>query len=149
MKYGKETWVGLFVLIGIIAIGYLSVHLGELRIFSRDHYMLKANFSDVSGLKEGAPVEIFGVQAGYVGAILLNMEDLAAEVEIFVRKDVTLHDDAIAAVKTSGLIGDKYIKIKPGGFGAELQPGDVIFETESALDLESLISKYAFGGTEE
>ncbi|MFW5836948.1 MAG: outer membrane lipid asymmetry maintenance protein MlaD [Desulfovibrionaceae bacterium] len=147
MKYGKETWVGLFVLIGIAAIGYLSIQLGDLRIFSQDYYRLTAEFSDISGLKEGAPVEIFGVQAGYVSAIKLDMEKQAAVVDILVRKRVTLHDDAIAAVKTSGLIGDKFIKVKPGGFGEELKPGDAFFETESALDLESLISKYAFGGT--
>lgn len=148
MKYGKETWVGLFVLAGVVAIGYLSIQLGDLRIFSKDHYMLKAAFSDVSGLKQGAPVEIFGVPAGYVGAISLNMDKQRADVELFLNKAIVLHDDCIASVKTSGLIGDKYIKIKPGGFGETLKPGDTIFDTESSLDLESLIGKYAFGGTE-
>jgi phospholipid/cholesterol/gamma-HCH transport system substrate-binding protein len=86
-----------------------------------------------------------GVQIGKVEAIALDPERMVAEVQMLIQGNVHLADDVIASVKTSGLIGDKYIKLSPGGSSVMLAPGDTIIETESALDLEEIISKYVFG----
>lgn len=145
-KYAKETTVGIFVFLGLVSMAYMSVKLGNINLFSKDHYLLRAQFTDVSGLKTNAPVSIYGVEMGYVGDIRINLENGLADVDLFIRKDITLLDDTIASVKTSGLIGDRYVKITPGGIGEELKPGEKIFDTEPAIDIEDLISKYVFGG---
>lgn len=140
-----EIWVGFFVLIGILCVGYLTIKLGRMEFFGENHYSVKARFESVAGLKTGAAIEIAGVQVGQVGAIDLETKEHVAMVQLKIRKDVELSDDVIASVKTAGLIGDKYIKLSPGGSETALKPGDVITETESALDVEELISKYVFG----
>ena len=145
-NFTKETAVGIFVFIGLVFIAYMTVKLGDVEIFQDNYYELHAEFNDITGLRTKAPVQMFGVDIGYVSGISLNQDDGVAEVDLRIRKDVKLTDDAIASVKTSGLIGDKFVKITPGGVGDELKPGDVIFETESSVDLEELISKYVFGG---
>lgn len=143
-KYSKETAVGVFVLVGLLAITYMSIKLGNVSLLSDSHWEMKASFTDVSGLKVNAPVQMYGVKIGYVSAITLNQKDGVADVAMKVRNDVTVTDDAIASVKTSGLIGDKFIKITPG-LGDPLESGGFLFDTEPALDLEDLISKFAFG----
>jgi phospholipid/cholesterol/gamma-HCH transport system substrate-binding protein len=100
----------------------------------------------VTGLKEGARVEMAGVPIGEVEAIVLDTEQQVARVQIKIQGNVTLSDDTIASVKTAGLIGDKYIRLSPGGSDLVLKAGDTIYETESAVDIEELISKYVFGG---
>lgn len=144
-KLKKETAVGLFVFVGLIAIAYMSVKLGNVQLFSDKYYSLQANFSDVSGLKANAPVQMFGVNIGYVEAITLDQDKGVARVSMMIEKQVALTDDAIVSVKTNGLIGDKYIKIAPGGLGDPVKPGDSLFDTNPAIDLEDLISKFAFG----
>lgn len=145
-KASVELAVGVFVLIGILCIGYLTIKLGKMELLGDNHYQLLARFDNVSGLKVGASVEIAGVSVGKVDAISLEPERLVARVRLKIDRRVQLHDDVIASVKTAGLIGDKYIKLTPGGGGTMLEPGDEITETESAVDLEELISKYVFGG---
>lgn len=145
LKLKKETAVGLFVLVGLLAVVYMSVKLGNVQLFSDKYYPLKANFSDISGLKVNAPVQMFGVKIGFVETISLNQEQGAAHVEMLIDKEVKLTDDAIISVKTNGLIGDKYLKIAPGGLGDPIKPGDTLFDTNPAIDLEDLISKFAFG----
>lgn len=145
-KTSVEIAVGIFVLIGFICIGYLTVKYGKMEIVSDDNYTLSAKFQSVSGLKTGAQVEIAGVQIGKVSSISLDKERMVAEVKMKIRKDLKLTDDVIASVKTSGLIGDKYIKISQGGSEDVLENNGEITETESALDIEDLISKYVFGG---
>ena len=140
-----EVGVGIFVLIGIVCVGYLTLRLGELELLKGDYYHLNARFRSVSGLKVGAQVEIAGVQVGQVDGIALDGEDMNARVSLKIKNDVKLGDDVIASVKTAGLIGDKYIKLSPGGSADLLKPGDLITDTESALDIEELISRYAFG----
>ncbi len=140
-----ETAVGVFVLIGILCIGYLTIKLGKMELFGGDYYQLTARFDSVSGLKTGADVEVAGVQIGKVASIELDQENDMAVVTLKIRKGVRVSDDAIASIKTSGLIGDKFVKITPGGSEDYLQPGDSISDTESALDIEELISKYVFG----
>ncbi|MBU4319258.1 MAG: outer membrane lipid asymmetry maintenance protein MlaD [Proteobacteria bacterium] len=140
-----ETSVGIFVLVGILCVGYLTIQLGKLELFANDQYVVFARFESVSGLKKGAQVEIAGIKIGVVDTIQLDQERQIAKVGMKIQKDVTLTDDAIASVKTSGMIGDKYVKISPGGSDTELAPGEMITATESAVDLEELISKYVFG----
>lgn len=145
LKMKKETAVGIFVIMGLLAVIYMSVKLGNVQLFSDKYYVVKADFSDISGLKVNAPVQMFGVEIGFVESIRLNQEKGVASVSLMVLKKVKLTDDAIAAVKTNGLIGDKYVKLIPGGLGEPVNPGDTLFDTQPAIDLEDLISKFAFG----
>ena len=140
-----EITVGMFVLIGIICIGYLTIRLGKMEWIGDDYYSVNAKFESISGLKTGASVEIAGVSIGKVGSIFLEKEEQVAVVKLKVQKGIVLTDDVIASIKTAGLIGDKYIKLTPGGSDEILNSGDTIFDTESAIDLEELISKYVFG----
>ena len=144
-KDSVELGVGLFVLIGILCVGYLTVRLGKMQILGDNYYTLSARFQSVTGLKTGSQVEIAGVQVGQVDSIALDPKEMVAIIQLKIRRDVQLTDDVIASVKTAGLIGDKYIRLSPGGSGDILKPGDMITDTESALDIEALISKYAFG----
>ena len=144
-KSAIETAVGIFVILGIVCIGYLTVKLGNVGWFNDNYYPLTARFTSVSGLTTGASVEMAGVEIGEVTGITLDLEERVAVVALKIRKDVTLVDDVIASVKTAGLIGDKYINIQPGGSDVILKPGEAITETEPAIDLEELISKYVFG----
>lgn len=144
-KYAKETQVGLFVLVGFLAIAYMSVKLGNVRLFGENDYAITATFNDVTGLKVNAPVQMYGVEMGFVEKIGMDLENGMSVVTMRIRKDVKLTDDTIASVKTSGLIGDKYIKLSRGG-GEPIQAGAVLRDTESSIDLEELISKYVFGG---
>ena len=144
-KSSLELGVGIFVIIGLMCVGYLTVRLGNMQFFKNDHYFLNARFHSATGLKTGAKIEIAGVQVGQVDAISLDLEEKVAMVRLKIKKEVVLTDDVIASIKTMGLIGDKYIKLSPGGSDDILEPGDTIIETESALDVEEIISKYAFG----
>jgi phospholipid/cholesterol/gamma-HCH transport system substrate-binding protein len=144
-KYALETYVGIFVLIGLICVAYLTVKLGKFEVVGGDYYVLKARFASVSGLKTGSSVEMAGVQIGTVDRIRIHAELQVAEVELKIRRDITLSEDTIASIKTNGLIGDKYVRMMPGGSEEILGDGDRIMETESAIDLEELISQYIFG----
>jgi phospholipid/cholesterol/gamma-HCH transport system substrate-binding protein len=147
MKKGTvETAVGVFVLIGIVCIGYLTVKLGKMQWFGDDHYELTARFQSVAGLKPGSEVVVAGVVVGRVQKIELDTERMEAVATLKIDKRLRLSDDVIASIKTSGLIGDKYIRISPGGSDVILAPGEMITETESAIDLEDMISKYVFSG---
>ncbi len=145
-RYSVEVAVGVFVLIGLVCIGYLTIKLGQMQWLGDNYYHVNARFESVAGLRTGAQVEISGVQVGQVAAIELDPVRQVAMVRLRILKDVELSDDVIASVKTSGLIGDKYIRLSPGGSDTLLADGDMIIETESALDVEELISKYVFGG---
>ena len=144
-KPSVEIAIGLFVVVGLVCLGYLTIKLGKMELLGADYYQVSAKFQNVAGLKVGSQVEMAGVQIGQVEAITLDLEDLVAQVRMKIREGVVLTDDVIASIRTSGLIGDKYIKLSPGGSDVILQPGDTIIETESAIDLEELISKFVFG----
>ncbi len=141
-----EFIVGLFVVAGFICIGYLNVKLGKMEIWGGNYYKIYAKFGSVSGLKTGALIEMAGVRIGQVEAIELDDDSYTALVGMKIDNKVLLTEDVIASIKTAGIIGDKYIKISQGASDIELKNGDMIIETESALDIEELISKYAFGG---
>ncbi len=138
--------VGIFMLIGIACVGYLTIQLGKMQWIGDNFYALEARFKSAAGLKAGSQIEIAGVQVGQVDAIRFDPERQMAKVRMKIQKGIVLTDDVIASVKTSGLIGDRYIKLTPGGSDLVLKPGDQITETESAIDFEELISKYVFGG---
>jgi phospholipid/cholesterol/gamma-HCH transport system substrate-binding protein len=144
-KINVELAVGLFMLIGIVCVGYLTIRLGKMELIGSDHYPIVARFASVTGLKNGARVEIAGVQVGKVDSISLDKQQQVALVRLKIQKAVQLDEDTIASIKTSGLIGDKFIKLSPGGSDTILEAGESIVETESAIDLEELISKYVFG----
>jgi phospholipid/cholesterol/gamma-HCH transport system substrate-binding protein len=138
--------VGVFVLVGILALGWLSVNLGRVDLLGGRGYVVTADFPSVGGLKVGSPVEIAGVQVGSVDAI--NLVDEQARVVMSLRSSITLQDDSIASIKTKGLIGEKYIKISPGGSDRAIPPNGRIKEVEPPVDLEELLSKYVFGKVE-
>jgi phospholipid/cholesterol/gamma-HCH transport system substrate-binding protein len=141
----KESAVGIFVIIGILCTGYLTVRLGKMEIIADSGYTLHAQFTSVSGLRAGAEVEIAGVRVGRVSSIALDKDTPNANILLHIQQGVTVCDDAIASIKTSGLIGDKYVSISPGG-GDPLENGGTIADTEPDVDLITLISKYVFGG---
>lgn len=142
-----ELTVGLFVLVGLICLGYLTIKLGKMEVFDSKGYNISAQFDSVTGLRTGAGVEIAGVSVGKVTSISLH-SNYSALVNMRINDNVKLSEDSIASVKTSGLIGDKYISISMGGSKSMLPDKGEITETEPALDLESMISKYVFGGME-
>jgi phospholipid/cholesterol/gamma-HCH transport system substrate-binding protein len=142
-KTKMELVVGLFVLIGIVCLGYLSIKLGKLEVIGGDLYEIEAQFTSASGLKPGATVEIAGVEVGRVKAIGLK-EDRAI-VKLGIDKDTKLYTDTIASIKTRGIIGEKFLALSPGGGGDSLKAGDMIRDTESGLDLEELVSQYVHG----
>lgn len=145
-KANLETIVGIFVLIGILCLAYLSIKLGRMELLGGDYYEVIALFDSVSGLKSGASVEISGVDVGRVERIVLDPKSGAqARVYLRIRSGVRLTDDTIASVRTRGIIGDKFILLKPGGSEKLLAAGEKLRETESAIDFEELISKYIHG----
>ena len=141
-RFSLETFVGLFMIVGLICLAYLSVKLGDVELFGTEQYPVTARFANVTGLKEGADVEIAGVQAGKVSQI--KLDEYEAFVELMINPEVKIPEDSIASIRTQGIIGDKYIKIKPGGIDIYIEPDGEFIETESALEIEELISKYLF-----
>jgi phospholipid/cholesterol/gamma-HCH transport system substrate-binding protein len=142
-KSKLELVVGVFVLVGIVSLGYLSIKLGKLEIIGGDLYEVEALFNSASGLKPGATVEIAGVEVGRVKGISLK-EDRAM-VKLAVQNGTRLYSDTIASIKTRGIIGEKFLALSPGGGGDPLKPGDTIRDTEAGLDLEELVSQYVHG----
>ncbi len=139
-----EFYVGLFVIVGFMSVGYLIITIGEFNLFSQNHYLLHGHFSSATGLKTGARVEVAGVEIGRVSTIDIDRERLVAKVTFSVDKTIELSEDSIVSVKTSGIIGEKYLDILPGGSPISLESGDEITHTESSLDIESLVRKFIF-----
>src|SRR3972149_2380940 len=144
-KYGMETTVGVFLFIGLFLIGYMTVNLGHVSLLGDNAYPLSARFTSVTGLRAGSPVYMLGIEVGRVGRLTMDQESQKAAVEMRIQKGVKIYDDAIASIKTEGLIGDKYLSIDPGGAGAVLKPGGTITETQPPVDITDIIGKYAFG----
>jgi len=144
-KYSLETGVGIFMVIGLLCVAYMTVKLGKVSLFGEDYYTLYARFGSVSGLRVGNPAEINGIEVGRVEQMSIDQEKQVVMVQLKIKKNIRVYDDASASIKTAGLIGDKYIKIEPGGAGELLKSGGIITETTSPVDVEDLISKYVFG----
>ena len=144
MKRGSlELVVGIFVLAGLACLAYLAVHLGKLELMGGG-YRVVANFDNISGLKSGAAVEVAGVDVGRVESIHLTTGDRARLV-FRINPGVKIYDDAIASIRTKGIIGDKFVKLSPGGSGKLIPNGGKIRDTESAVEWEELISKFIHG----
>jgi len=135
--------VGIFVLLGIVALGYLSISLGQISFLSGSGYNVTVDFPSVGGLKTGSSVEIAGVEIGKVQSI--GLADYQARVTLRLQSGIKLQEDSIASIKTKGLIGEKYIRISPGGSEKLIGPNGKIRETEATVDFEELLSKYIFG----
>ncbi len=135
--------VGIFVVVGILALGYLSIKLGRVSFLGSTGYVVTVDFPGTGGLKAGSAVEIAGVEIGRVESIALV--DYQARVTLRIQGGVKLQDDAIASIKTKGLIGEKYVRISPGASDKLIAAGGKIREVEAPVDLEELISKYIFG----
>jgi len=144
-KYSMETAVGIFIVIGLICIGYMTVKLGKVSLFGDTTYPLYARFTSVAGLRTGSAVEVFGIQIGTVENLTIDHEKQMAVVAMKINKNTVIYDDASATVKTAGLIGDKYVKLDPGGAGEALKAGSFVVQTSVPADIEDLIGKYAFG----
>jgi phospholipid/cholesterol/gamma-HCH transport system substrate-binding protein len=148
-KYAMETIVGIFVALGIATIGYMTVKLGHVSLFGDETYPLYAKFTSVSGLRAGNPVNMLGIEIGKVEALRMDQENQQAVVEMKIQKGMKVYDDAIASIKTEGLIGDRYVSIDPGGGGSVLEPGGTITQTQPAVDIADLVGKYAFGDVKD
>lgn len=138
-----EIAVGVFVLVGILALSWLSIKLGRVDFLGSRGYIITADFPAVGGLKAGSAVEIAGVEVGRVSAIALA--NYQARVIMTINEGVQLQEDSIASIKTKGLIGEKYIRINPGGSDRLIKPGGRLSEVEPPVDFEELLSKYIFG----
>ncbi len=148
MKNSVEFLVGLFMIAGFIAFGYLALQLGEVTILSSSkNYTIVAQFDNIAGVKKGASVQVAGVVVGQVSKVWLDEEGYA-NVAIQVENKLQLPVDSMASVKSTGLIGDKFIALSPGGEEEMFSDGDLLIDTESSVDIESLISKFAFGSVE-
>lgn len=143
-KRKVEFYTGVFVILGLICTLYLFISLGDSRFNPDKDYRVYGFFSSVSGLKTGARVEMAGVKIGMVSHLSIDKEQLLAKVEMSINKDIKLSEDIIASVKTSGIIGQKYIDILPGGSDILLESEAEIYNTESSLDVESIVRKFIF-----
>lgn len=143
-RLNTEFAVGLFMIAGLLSFVYVSIKLGDVSLFDEKRYTLQARFGSISGLKNGADVEIAGVKVGKVAEITLDNSDYEALVKLSMDSRFRIQEDSIASIRTAGMIGDKFVSIAPGGSEAYLEPGASIRETESAVSLEELISKYIF-----
>ncbi|HEX2277027.1 MAG TPA: outer membrane lipid asymmetry maintenance protein MlaD [Candidatus Tectomicrobia bacterium] len=142
-RVNTEVVVGFFLLLGLLALGYLAVKLGRMELVGSGGYTLHATFSDVGGLRTGSPVEIAGVEVGWIESITLK--DYQAQVTLRVKEGVKLPEDSIISIRTKGLIGEQIVKISPGGSDKIIPAGGVISETEPPVDIMELIANYAFG----
>ena len=139
-KSSVEIIVGLFMCAGIACMAYTSIKLGNVDLFNTDYYPVKASFTSVSGLKKDTNVEVSGVQIGKVESI--RLENYQAIVTMLIRKNIEIQDDAIASIRTKGILGDQYIEILPGASDIVLGPGETIVDTEPPFDLLSLLKKF-------
>lgn len=142
-RASMESLVGLFVLIGLGCLAYLSIQLGKWQLPSRRGYAIEAEFGSVEGLSSGTAIEIAGVEIGRVERIALR--NYRALVTMRIDRSVTLQDDAIASIRTKGLVGEKFIAVTPGASDKVIPPGGKLRDTEDAINVEQLISQFIHG----
>jgi len=143
-KFNIELSVGFFLLLGILSLAYISINLGKIEIMGKKGYNVYAEFEQAGGIKQKAVVEIAGVPVGTVKSVSIT-PDYRAKLELMINTDIKIQEDAIASIKTKGLIGEQYVQISAGASDKLIPNGGTIRETESAIDIEDLISKYVFG----
>ncbi|MDB6117990.1 MAG: transporter substrate-binding protein [Verrucomicrobiaceae bacterium] len=150
MKQAKlEYFVGVFVVLSLAAVLYLTVKLGTGSSVSGATYQIEARFTNAGGLHAGGSVLVAGVPVGRVEDIRVDPADFSAIVTLKLKSGLNLPTDSMASIKTTGLIGDKYVALAPGADVSNLQPGARITMTESSVDIESLIGKMAFGSVDK
>ncbi len=142
-----EISVGLFVFLGLLSIGWLALKIGQVGGVGSSGYTLSADFDDVGGVRKGSDIMMAGVIIGRVDTVALTNSDHASVV-LRIHDGVKIADDSFASVRTKGIIGDRYIRITQGSDDTFLKAGEEIEETESAINIEDLISKYIFSGKE-
>ena len=138
-----EILVGTFVMLGIAALGYLSISIGGLQLVAPDRYVVKARFASVGDLKQGAPIRVAGVKVGQVAGI--RLKDYSAETELSIGRSIVLPKDTVASIRSEGLLGNTYVSLTPGGSLENLHDGGLVSQTEPAIDLSDLLARYAFG----
>jgi len=143
-KINIELVTGIFVIIGIACFTWLAVSVAGATFSEQPGYTLSARFTSISGLREGAIIEGAGVRIGTVSEISFDPDSFEAIVQLRINEGIPIQEDAIAAIRTQGIIGEKYIKIIPGGFDELLEDGSELYETESSISLEELVSRYIF-----
>ena len=150
-KKGIETLVGGFVLLGIVGLVFLSLQAANLTSFfeQRNIYELQARFDNIGGLKPRAPVRSAGVTVGRVTSIALDPKTFEGVVTMAIDTGVQFPRDSSAKILTSGLLGDQYVGIEPGGDDADFKPGDRIAQTQGAVVLENLIGQFLFNRAAE
>lgn len=146
-KFDAEVAVGIFVFFGLLCLAYISVKLGKINLIGEHYYPVRAVFSTVKGLKKDTAVEISGVEVGKVDSI--KLVDYEAEVTLKIKNSIELQEDAIASIRTKGLMGEKYVEISPGGSDKVIGPGGILLNTEPPIDLEKLIGNFVFGKVKE
>jgi len=142
-RINTEVVVGFFLLLGLLALGYLAIKLGRMEVIGNSGYTVHATFPNVGGLRTGTPVEIAGVDIGWVEHI--ELKNYQARVAFRLKNGVELPEDSIASIRTKGLIGEQFVRISPGGAEQNIPPGGEIKETEPPVDIMELIANYAFG----
>jgi phospholipid/cholesterol/gamma-HCH transport system substrate-binding protein len=149
-KKGIETLVGLFVLMGMVGLVFLALQAANLgSMGSRDTYVVKARFDNIGGLKARAPVRTAGVVVGRIKSIELDPKTYQGVVTMDIERSFQFPKDTAAKILTSGLLGDQYIGLEPGGDDQNLQPGDTLAQTQSAVVLENLIGQFLTGKAAE
>ena len=149
-KRGIEVLVGLFVLLGLLALVFLAVRAANLASFGNSEgYRLQARFDNIGGLKARAPVRSAGVTVGRVTSIGLDNKTYQGVVTMEIDKEFKFPRDTSAQILTSGLLGDQYIGLSAGADEKTLGPGDTVRMTQSAVVLENLIGQFLFGKTAE
>jgi len=137
---GVEFWVGAFIILGLLAFSYISINVARMKFSDRGYKNIHALFTDVSGLKLGAPVEVAGVQVGSVSKV--HLEDTRALVTLQIEETFPVREDDIAQIRTKGIIGDKYVRLSPGGSEDLIGDGGKLLDTESSVDFEDVIGKF-------
>jgi phospholipid/cholesterol/gamma-HCH transport system substrate-binding protein len=145
-----DVWVGLFVLLGLIALVFLALRAGNLSSFSfAPSYAIEARFDNIGGLKVRAPVKSAGVVVGRVSGIRFDDQTYQAVVSFDIERAFAFPADTSASILTSGLLGEQYIGLDAGGDDRMLLAGDSITLTQSAVVLERLISQFLYGTAEK
>jgi phospholipid/cholesterol/gamma-HCH transport system substrate-binding protein len=142
-RWDLELMTGVFLIAGLLALGYLSIRLARMEILGPGGYTLYAVFSSVEGLNSGAVVEVAGVEVGRVSKIVLV--DYRARVALSIHRGLKVPEDTIVSIRTKGLLGEKYVSLSPGGSQKYLVPGAVLTETQEPINLEELIANFIFG----
>jgi phospholipid/cholesterol/gamma-HCH transport system substrate-binding protein len=142
-RVSTEVVVGFFLLLGLLALGYLAIKLGRMEVIGNSGYTVHATFPNVGGLRTGTPVEIAGVEVGWVERI--GLKNYQARVDFRIKQEIQLPEDSIASIRTKGLVGEQFVRISPGGAEKNIPPGGEIQETEPPVDIMELIANYAFG----